>query len=95
MSECEKCECVGGVIEKSLPIMVSGIHVDDTEPLPMRCPCPCHEQRAMSEEQKCASCKDIITGTPFDCGAEGIKCEECAVKEFCQFPHIGQSDQQE
>lgn len=46
------CDCVDGVVTKSLPIMVSGIHVDDTEPLPMKCPCSCHDQPSQTEEKR-------------------------------------------
>ena len=41
------CNCKEGVVMRSLPITIEGIageqvHVDDTEPLPQRCSCPCH-----------------------------------------------------
>ena len=43
------CDCKDGVIYKSLKIKVSGVHVDDTEPLPQQCPCKCH---ALGEQQE-------------------------------------------
>ena len=44
------CKCDDGVVYESLKITVSGVYVDDTEPLALRCSCACHASSAETGE---------------------------------------------